>query len=89
MLINDESRARVLLKRKMWALNRSDEELAIPASNDETNETKAFCVGLFLLLQTIELITDVTDGKKDVDPPPPDRKSDPKSCLRLVLNRKW
>lgn len=32
MLINDESRARILLKRKMWALNRS--ELAIPASND-------------------------------------------------------
>lgn len=33
MLINDESRARILLKRQMWALNRSDEELAIPASN--------------------------------------------------------
>lgn len=69
MLINDESRARILLKREMWALNRSDGELAIPASNDALFLNQMhFVLFFFLLLQTIEIITDVTDGKKSGSP---------------------
>lgn len=69
MLINDESCARILLKRKKGALHRSDEELAIPASNDALFLNQMhFLLGFFPLLQPIESITDVTDGEKKCMP---------------------
>lgn len=76
MLINDESRARILLKREMWALNRSDGELAIPASNDALFLNQMHFVLFFFSsyrpLKSLQML----QMEKKVDPPPPVSKKD-------------